>query len=574
MMILFKKLRYKNIFSFGKEWVEWDLNTHATTLFLGENGSGKSSGISDTLSFVLYGRAHRNITKGTIPNSINGKKCVVECEFSIGSKEYKIVRGIKPNVFEVWVDGKELKIGTTTDHLQDYLETEILHMNFKSFTQIVVLGKASYTPFMRLTTPDRRVFIENVLDIQIFTAMKKILGNRVTILDTEMSSVRHSLDLVDVKIAASQRMLAELARSNDARIAELTVEIGKNMDERESNAKQVAVLQEQIAALTDTIKDQEKVSGKAQKLRDFQTQISHNSVAITSTLRFFEKNDNCPTCTQVIDQGMKAKKISEGQAKIAEYDEGLKALTIQINETSVRLQEIRNTLNKISDVNSRLNGVNGNIRLYESHISRAQSEISRLQQPTGAKGDEASVLEASQNSKSKLLDDKSGQLTKKQYYDVAQTLLKDTGIRTRVIKKYLPVMNTLLNKYLKDMEFFVKFEIDENFDETIKSRYRDEFKYNNFSEGQKLRIDLALLFTFREIAKMRNGMDTNLLVFDETLDSSLDDQGVDDFLKIITEQTKLNIFVISHRSRTLKDMFSRTFEFALKNEFSVVKELE
>lgn len=586
MKIEFQDIEYFNMFSFGSGGNKVTLNSHPTTLFIGDNGAGKSSGISDVLAFALFGRAHRDITKGTLVNTINEKKALVRLRFVIGSKQYQITRGIKPNVFEVLCDGVPVQTGAAAAALQAYLEDDILHMNFKAFCQVVVIGKASYTPFMRLSTPDRRQFIENILDLSILTEMNIILKKQAKDLEVEIAATKNSLDMTEFKITNAKRVLAEIEKSNDSRVAELNAEIEVNNEKivKENVAvdrlkAEIETIKALIEALTTKTTDLPKFQEKVQKLRTFEAQITTNRTNVQRIIDFFSKNDNCPTCTQVITTDLKKIKVDDNLVEVAKFTKGLELLKTQMTDAVADVQkvqavqsEITRYQSDISRLQSTINQSQNNARLYDSNNQRAVQEIQRLQKPTGLKDEQLTQLDLANSEKDKLSTDRDTQLTTKQLYLTGLEFLKDTGFRARVIKKYLPVLNTLINKYLAALDFYVDFQVDENFDETIRSRYRDEFKYNNFSEGQKLRIDLALTFAFRDIAKMRHGMDTNLLVFDETFDSSLDDAGVDDLLKIIQANEALNIFVVSHRSENLKDMFSRTFKFTLRNNFSHVEE--
>ena len=650
MKINISKLKLRNFLSFGQHGHEVVLDSHSTTLYLGENGSGKTSGLLDGLSYVLYGRAHRTILKSTIINSDNNKDCVVEVDFTIGPKTYKVVRGMKPNIFEIWVEGTKLD-ETATGDFQKHLEENILRMNFKAFCQIVVLGKANYTPFMRLPGPERRTIIEDLLDIQAFSAMAKLLRARITDLEGRMVHNKTQTELMGVKIMASDQIIKEAGASNDTIIAEHR----KTIDELKSlilvhgaeitntdieytkdiEAAQVAIeVQKQKVAVEGAthaghlrtveaigvsvtakkaqlgIKD--SIMAKIVEYRDLKSKIEANHALVCKNSAFFVDNTTCPVCTQAITEETRQTKLSEAETQKAEFVTGIAGLVGFIEKRTKQLEDLKVIEDELNALNIqkseamqkvtfsqttksrletdlrrleaelaqlRINLEQAKIRIQTDinrkteNINRLEGAIVQLSAPRGSIADEVTKLEQFKALKEGLITEREKQLVDKQYYDLATPLLKDTGIKTRVVAKYLPVLNTTLNKYLNDLDFFVKFVIDENFEEKILSRFRDEFRYNNFSEGQKQRIDLALLFTFRDIAKMRNGVSTNLLVFDETLDSSMDAAGVADFLKIIKTYEDLNIFIVSHRSEELIEHTDRAFRFKLKNNFTQVEEV-
>ena len=567
-MILFKKIKYKNLLSSGNVFTEIPLNTHHSTLVIGDNGSGKSS-VLDALSFVLYGKPFRKINKGMLVNSINGKGLLVEVEFQIGKKNYIVKRGIKPNIFEIYVEGDLLNQNAESREYQDFLEKNILKLNHKSFSQIVVLGSASFVPFMQLSAQHRREVIEDLLDIQIFSTMNTLLKEKVQINKNDISSNDYALKLGSEKIEMLKKHLESLKQNNEDLKLEKQQKINNLTDEINTLLGDASTRSLEVDRLNDLISDHDKVSKKLSKIRNLQTQIENKYSKLEKEIGFFKDNDNCPTCFQSINDEHKNRILSNNSDQLKEIQTAKEALSNEFQIIETRLKDIAVTNKEITDLNKAISDNNIRVQTLSRFIEGIRREIAELDQRSGGSEDGSTELA---NLKKELQDSisKKEELQKeRQVLDVAALLLRDTGIKTKIIKQYVPIMNRLINKYLAAMDFFVNFELDENFQEKIKSRFRDEFTYDSFSEGEKMRIDLSLLFTWRAIAKLRNSASTNLLIMDEVFDSSLDGTGTDEFLKIISGlNNDTNIFIISHKGDQLVDKFSHTIKFIKHKNFS------
>jgi len=566
-MIVFHTIRWKNLLSTGNIFTEIRLDTHANTLIVGENGTGKST-IMDALTFVLFGKPYRNINKPQLVNSINLKDCLVELEFTTGSRKYLIRRGIKPNLFEIYADGFLMNQDARAKDYQDMLERMIIKMNYKSFTQIVVLGAASFTPFMQLTAADRRAVIEDLLDIQIFSNMNLIVKNRQQILKEEMNELRIRLDSVKEKIDLHKRHIDDMKKNNQEMIdgKRTQIENAKHtIVELETQAREIQV---EIDALNLQIVDAATLHERNMKLTTYEAKIDNNKKKLEKEVSFYQNNDTCPSCKQAIDPAVKESRIHECTNKVAELDTGLLKLEEERNDVVGRLKRIAGLVDQINTHGKEHSNVSSSIVHSRRYVDLLESEIGRLM---GGK-----LVSTDTEEQSKLLFD---ELTthierrkevseEKVYLDAASQLLKDGGIKTRIIRQYLPIINKLVNKYLAAMDFFVNFTIDEEFKETIKSRHRDYFSYENFSEGEKQKIDLALLLTWRAVARIKNSVSTNLLVLDETFDSSLDSKGTDALLDILHSlPDNTNVFVISHKDQ-LHDKFNQSIRFEKKQNFS------
>jgi len=552
-LIHFNNIRWKNLLSTGNQFVEIQLDKNPTTLIIGENGSGKST-ILDALTFALFGKPFRRINKPQLVNSVNNGGTIAEIEFTIGSKDYKIRRGIKKNIFEIYVDGKRLNQDAKIADQQEYLENTILKLNYKSFTQIVVLGSASFTPFMQLKLTDRRAIIEDLLDIQIFSVMNSLLKFRISENKEEISSNNVKVELVDGHIGTTQELINGLKKTKKNQIENNQKDIKKNEEE-------VARLNEENKKLLESIKDNESQK-RLDDLLKFQSSIERKMMKIEEEIEFYEQNDTCSTCNQELSEEHKEKMIEEHHGKMHESGNALLSLANKIEDSKSQIDKItkiQTTIahqqNQIQAINSYITKLKGQIEEIENRDDDVEEKIKKLKE-----------LKEELKTCNKRLEHLS---FTKQLYETAYVLLKDTGIKTRIIKQYLPIMNKLINKYLASMDFFVSFNLDENFNETIKSRHRDEFTYDSFSEGEKMRIDLSLLFTWRTIAKMKNSVNTNLLILDEVFDSSLDANGTEEFLTIINNlQGKQNIFIISHKGDTMNDKFNNTIKFEKHKNFS------
>ena len=566
-MIVFEKLRYQNILSTGNQFTEIELNRSNSTLVIGENGAGKSTFI-EALTFALYGKPFRDINKPQLINSITGKKMLVELEFSIGQKKYMIRRGMKPNVFEIFVN-EQLINQTAIGDYQDYLEKQILKLNFKSFTQIVVLGSANYVPFMQLKSQDRRKVVEDLLDIQIFSIMNSLLKDKAAQNKSDIVEVEYQIDLCEQKIEMHSKHIDTLKANNDELIAQKEQKIKEHQEAIDSLSIDTDQLAERVELLNVQIEDHEKVNKRKSKLVQMESTLEDKIRKLNKEIQFFHDHDNCPTCKQGIDHDFKNETISKRSAKTQEVNDALKKLEEEIGLANSRLDEISALNKEITNLNSKITHNNQQIGFYQRYIKDLRKEIEALEEQ--ANKITVDSEDASQYQQELITHKKRKEQLAKQraMLDVAGHLLKDTGIKTKIIKQYVPIMNKLINKYLAAMDFFVNFELDESFNETIKSRFRDDFSYASFSEGEKMRIDLSLMFTWRAIAKLRNSASTNLLIMDEVFDSSLDASGTEEFLKILESLTgDSNVFVISHKGDSLADKFRSIIRFEKHANFS------
>lgn len=566
-MLIFQKIRWKNFLSTGATFTEIDLNKNTNTLIIGENGAGKST-VLDALAFALFGKPYRNINKPQLVNSINQKECLVEVEFYIGSVTYKIRRGIKPAIFEIIVDGKLLNQDSKSKDYQEYLETNIIKMNQKSFTQIVILGAASFTPFMQLSAADRREVIEDLLDIQIFSNMNTLVKEKQSAIRESLSTLKIKLEAAHEKVALHKRHLDEMKKNNTEMIQQKQEEYDTNESTIQSNLDKVKELEEEVANLFTKITDLESIRSKQKKLIGFESKIKDNIQKTETEFQFYHDNDNCPNCKQILEPSFKGEKIVDCEQKFKEYNKGLTKLIEEQDAVAVRLAEIDAVTKQISAHQSSIMMTNNSTTHLQRNNMNLMREISKLKENKSVSVESMEQSEKLVKEIEDILDKRKDEYEQKRYYDLIAQLLKDGGIKTRIIKQYLPIINKTVNKYLSAMDFFVNFEMDEEFKETIKSRYRDAFSYENFSEGEKQKIDLALLLTWRTIAKLKNSVNTNLLVLDETFDSSLDTKGTDSLLQILnTLSDKTNIFVISHKDQ-LHDKFSSSIRFEKKKNFS------
>lgn len=570
-MIHFKYVKWKNFLSTGNNWTEIQLNRSSNTLIVGTNGAGKST-LLDALCFVLFGKPFRKINKPQLLNSINQRDCFVECGFSIGTKFYKIVRGMKPNVFEVYCNDELINQNAKATDYQDILEKNILKFNFKSFTQVVILGSASFVPFMQLSASDRRSIIEELLDIQIFSSMNNLVKDKITNIKEQTRDNKYSMDLTSEKIKMQKQNIEEHRKHNDEEIERKKVEIESSRSQESQLQNDISLIQKHVESLLTRIQDEKKVRTKSKQILQMESKLESTISKIDKDIVFFSEHDHCPTCTQTISEGVKKDKIVEKTSKKIEVQEGLGKLSEELEKVNRRIEEI-NDINK--NITKHLNAVtehNATIRAINTYIGKLNKEIELLLERKGGIIDENEKLSELKGELKELLKKQEELSVEKHYYEYAATLLKDTGIKTKIIKQYLPIMNKLINKYLAAMDFFVNFEINENFEETIKSRFRDEFSYANFSEGEKQKIDLALLFTWRQIAKLKNSNNTNLLILDEVFDSSLDTSSVELLMNLIHEfSDDTNVFVISHKGDQLFDKFRSVIKFVKKGNFSVIE---
>lgn len=567
-MIYFKTIRWMNFLSTGNTFTEISFIKHKTTLIIGENGAGKST-MLDALSFAMYGKPFRNIKKNQLINTINGKGAVVELEFNIGKKQYKIIRGIKPNIFEVYCDDVLVDQHADAKEYQNMLETQILKLNQKSFAQIVILGSASFIPFMQLPTAHRREIIEDLLDIQIFSTMNGLLKDRAALNRIKTGDVDHAIRSSADKIELYKKHIDSLRQNTDELIKQKQDRILSLESDIDTASSQIATLNGTVSELLESIADQTKVKTKSSKIVEISHQVENKLARIKKDVSFFETHDDCPTCRQGIQHEHKQVIIDTNTAQIAEIERGKARIQEELDALNTRVAEISKINSEVLQHNNTISNLNVEIRTWKNFIRDINKEIESLR--TNTSQIDANNEEITQLKKvlAEALAQKEELSKDKQVYDIAAVLLKDTGIKTKIIKQYVPIINKLINKYLAAMDFFVNFELNETFEEVIKSRFRDEFTYDSFSEGEKSRIDLALLFTWRAIAKLRNSASTNLLIMDEVFDGSLDVQGGDELIKIIQSVVgDSNIFVISHKTDQLMDKFEHTIKFEKYKNFS------
>ena len=566
-MITFKKIRYKNFLSSGNQFTEIDFQEHHTNLVIGTNGAGKST-MLDALTFVLFNKPFRKINKPQLVNTTNERDCLVEIEFSVNSRDYLVRRGIKPNVFDIEVNGNQLHKEADDRSNQKILEENILKVNYKSFTQIVILGSSTFVPFMQLTTSNRREVIEDLLDIRIFSAMNGLVKDKIREKKDQIKSLDLKKDTLKDKMKMQQNFIEELENrgnaninANKEKIANLDKEVGIYLNENE-------ITEEKVHSFT---KEQENVIGagdKLVKLNNLRGKISQKVSAITKEHKFFTENTVCPTCTQTIEEEFRLNRITDAQNKAKELKEGYEELenTIKFEQERERQftalsQEITNLTHGISQNNTR-------ISLNQRQIRDLENEIQTIAENLANRNTEHEKLEEFKENLQKTIEDLSDKKQEIVHYDFAYSLLRDDGVKTKIIKKYLPFINQQVNRYLQMMDFYINFKLDGEFNETVESPIHEDFSYSSFSEGEKMRIDLALLFTWREVARLKNSVNTNLLIMDEVFDSSLDGFGTDEFLKIIRYVIKdANIFVISHKA-DLQDKFETVIRFEKVKGFS------
>jgi DNA repair exonuclease SbcCD ATPase subunit len=566
-MIIFRKLRWKNLLSTGNYFTEINLSEKSNTLVVGENGSGKST-MLDALCFALFGKAFRNINKPNLINSINGKDCVVEVEFDTNNKSYKIIRGIKPNIFEIYCNGDLINQEAASKDYQDFLEKFILKMNYKSFTQIVILGSASFTPFMQLSAADRRSIIEDLLDIQIFSTMNGLVKERMSKNKEITFDKKHEIDLTQQKYDIQKKHIEELKQNNEDKVNEYDTEIQLHNDTVSSLLSNVETLTCQTEELQLVVASKIDTEVKVKKITKLESQIESNLSKFQKDISFFQSHDDCPTCRQAIANSFKEEELKSLSSKVTECEHGLSELEKKLLAEQNKLNEITEKQKLINQKQVEIATANTTINETNKLIARLHKLIDELKNSKVVTDLEEQRLKELKDSLSILQSNLKQLIEEKSYYDVASTLLKDTGIKTKIVKQYLPIINKLVNKYLASLDFFVNFNLDESFKETIKSRHRDDFSYNNFSEGEKQRIDMALMLTWRAVAKLKNSSNTNLLILDETFDSSLDGNGTEELMKILHMLEGVNLFVISHKGDILQDKFANVIRFTKEKNFS------
>ena len=567
-MIIFKTVRWRNFLSTGNNFIEIQLDRNPTTLIIGENGAGKST-VLDALCFGLFGRPFRNINKPQLLNSINNRNCVVEIEFQIGSKKLKVIRGIKPNVFEIYINGKMYNQDANVRDYQKYLEQQILKLNYRSFSQVVILGSSTFIPFMQLRARHRREVVEEILDIQIFSLMNMLLKLKLRDIVNDIKNIEYQYELTREKIALHKKYIEDMKKNKKEFINEKSSLLASNEEEIFKKKSDIKSHLNNNKKLLLQISDNDKVIKTHIKLKDIRSTLREKKKNNAGMVEFFEGNADCPTCEQHIDENFKENMIRKYQEEVNKFIDALIELKEMLLKSNKRQDIISEIAKTIRENEVHVAKENSSITQLEKFNSTLQLEIDQLQSGAISKPDydklkklELKMVDV-EKQKRELKEDQT-------YSEAVRNMLQDTGIKTKIIKQYLPIMNKLINTYLTAMEFYVNFTLDESFTETIKSRYRDEFTYDSFSEGEKMRIDLALLFTWRAIAKMKNSTNTNLLMLDEIFDSSLDSTGTDEFLKILNTLGGENVFVISHKQDALSDKFKSTIKFEKTKNFSHV----
>jgi len=570
-MIIFKKISWRNFLSTGDKPTIVFFDRSSTTLIIGENGSGKST-ILDALTFGLFGKPFRNINKPQLVNTINEKGLLVEIDFSIGKKDFTVRRGVKPNVFEIFQNGKMFDQTANVRDYQDYLERVILKLNYKSFTQIVLLGNSSFEPFMQLKQSDRRAIVEDLLDIQIFSSMNMILKQKNSELKGEVQQNENQRKLNESQTKMQQEYIERLKQDNESIIFDKTQDIKSFRKQKDYGVGTLNVLQEQILALSDKMLLEDEVQEKTSEFGTLQNKIDVKLDQEQKELKFYQTNSTCSQCKQDIDDVFKKERIIDISEGIDEKKDGLVKIVSEIDTLEQQLEKFRSIGREIAEKNKNLAGIESKIQSIDSNIERTQKEIEKLQEKKELDSVEENTLQSLQEDLRTLEGQYQGLCETKQVHEYANELLRDSGIKTKIIRQYVPIINKYVNKYLNELDFLINFTIDENFNETIQSQYRDEFSYASFSEGEKMRIDLALLFTWRMVAKLKNSVNTNLLILDEVFDSSLDAEGTDAFLKIInTLDADTNVFVISHKGEILFDKFLSTIKFVKEKQFSRIE---
>ena len=567
-MIHFKKVRYKNLLSSGNRFTTFELDRSNTTLIVGDNGAGKST-LLDALCFGLYGKGFRNLKKDLLINSINQKELVVEIDFSIGKRNYKVVRGAKPNKFELYTNGKMVNQDATMKDYQEHLEKNILKMSYRSFTQVAILGSANFTPFMQLRAVERRKLVEDLLDISIFSTMQDMLKKKVSQHNLEVKETSHEIDLLHERISGLNDQVNALQKNREAKIKKYESTVNETQNNINKILGEVDEKTQNVVEKKRSIKSKDSTESRLKQATDLERQLETARKKAIADVKFYEENDDCPVCKQGLDHDHKEKCIKEREDKAEEITQALNDIDKTISECHDEIQRINVIQSEIDEIQREIGLLQTEVVSNQKYIKKLQSEIEDLQNEVVGDSDVHDRLTTSETDLDILEKKQETQTERQHYFELATMLLRDQGVRQRIIKQYVPIMNKMINKYLANLEFYVGFELNEAFEETIKSRFRDVFKYDNFSQGEKMRIDLALLFTWRAVARLKNSVNTNILILDEVFDSSLDSQGTDDFLKLLnTLNEKTNAFIISHKGDQLYDKFEEVIRFEKHKNFS------
>jgi len=569
-MIVFKTLSWRNFLSTGNAENKIVLNKSQSTLVIGRNGEGKST-MLDALTFALFSKPFRNINKPQLVNSINGKNCVVEIEFDIGTNEYKIIRGLKPNIFEIWLNGNKINQDAASKDYQNVLEQQILRLNYKTFTQVVILGSASFVPFMQLPAWQRREVIEDILDISIFSTMNQILKERVNENKDQLNTIDNQIKTAKSNVEIQKKLIGSLVSSKKQQVDQIRKQIADNEEELTTNEKSRLAFSNKINSILASSEDESDLKHSITSVIKSKTTFAHTKEQTEKNLTFFNENEVCPSCSQNIPHEHKTDIITRLNQDVIEIQSSMSVIEDAYAQLLERQNKFNESSKNILTLSAQCNSlVSANTLLTKQNI-KLLKDIENANGDTNNIDEEKNKLKQIADEALILIDDKNRLYQEKQIHDISSILLKDSGIKTAIIKEYLPFMNKFINGYLTAMDFYVHFELDESFNEVIKSRFRDEFTYASFSEGEKMRIDLAILFTWRQIAKMKNSVNTNLLILDEIFDSSLDNSGTDYFLSIMNAiGDKSNVFVISHKGDQLFDKFHSVVKFEKKNDFSSI----
>lgn len=557
--------------SVGSSPIEIELNKHSTVLVSAGNGSGKSSVMLDSITFALYGKAYRNINKPNLVNSINERQCLVEVWFKTNNVNYYIKRGIKPHVFEIYKNDVLLNQDSSIKDYQKILEQQILRMNYRTFTQVVIMGSGNYIPFMKLPAAQRREFIEDLLDIRIFSIMNNLLRDKTSAVKDVQKETEQEIKSVNDKIVMQKSFIYTLQEEKNKKIEDIQSKIETLNTEIRDNSTRIDELNLISSKLEEDTSKLNKLKMKQNELKMIEDKIKQNITKNSKDITFFSEVEICPTCKQNIDDTHRTHIVGKIENKVDELKNNMQMLSNKLAEISTELNFIEKKREEQSDLNENITDLNNSISVANKLILKYNKEITELIDNTSSIDTEKSKLNKLEKSKNKL-DKKKTDLNVLRYYqDIVGVLLKDTGIKTKIIKQYIPIINKMINRYMQQLEFFVSFNLDENFNEVIKSRYRDEFTYDSFSEGEKQRIDLALLFTFREVARIKNSANVNLLLMDETLDQSLDGTGIDSFFNMLNDLKTSNVFVISHRDN-IQDKFKSSIRLNKKNDFTIIED--